>query len=36
VHRSHIPEDILKRFGEKATLLPAWYPGAPGMNRPHR
>lgn len=32
VHRSHIPEDILKRFGEKATVLPAWYPGAPGVD----
>jgi aminopeptidase C len=27
-HKSHIPEEILKRFEEEAEVLPAWYPGA--------
>ena len=29
-HKRHVPADIMKRFEEKATVLPAWYPGARG------
>jgi bleomycin hydrolase len=32
VHRSHVSGDILSSFGEKATELPAWYPGALGVS----
>lgn len=31
VHRSHVPGDILARFEEEPTELPAWYPGALGV-----
>jgi bleomycin hydrolase len=31
VHRSHVSEDILKRFDEEPVVLPAWYPGACGI-----
>lgn len=31
VHRRHVPADILKHFDEEATVLPAWYPGAGGI-----
>lgn len=27
-HKRHVPAEILKSFGEEATVLPAWYPGA--------
>jgi bleomycin hydrolase len=30
-HRSHVPADVLARFEEQATVLPAWYPGAMGV-----
>lgn len=30
VHRQHVPEEILARFEDEPTELPAWYPGAPG------
>mgnify|MGYP002623386021 CR=1 FL=1 len=35
VNRKYITADVLKVFDEKATVLPAWYPGAPGV-RPRR
>lgn len=31
VHKRHVPAEILKRFDEEATVLPAWYPGAQGI-----
>jgi bleomycin hydrolase len=31
VHRSHVPAGILNLFEEEATVLPAWYPGATGI-----
>jgi bleomycin hydrolase len=31
VHRRHVPADILGRFDEEAAVLPAWYPGARGI-----
>jgi bleomycin hydrolase len=31
VHRRHVPAGILSRFDEAATVLPAWYPGALGI-----
>jgi bleomycin hydrolase len=31
VHRSHVPDGILSLFDEEATVLPAWYPGAMGI-----
>lgn len=31
VHKRHVPANILKRFEEKPTMLPAWYPGARGF-----
>lgn len=31
VHRDHVPQDILKVFNEPAKSLPAWYPGAVGI-----
>jgi bleomycin hydrolase len=31
VHRRHVPADILAHFDEEATVLPAWYPGARGI-----
>jgi bleomycin hydrolase len=31
VHRSHVPDDILRGFDEEAIVLPAWYPGASGI-----
>ena len=30
-HRRHVPAEILSHFDEKATVLPAWYPGAMGI-----
>lgn len=30
-HKRHVPAEILKRFEEEATVLPAWYPGACGV-----
>lgn len=27
-HKRHVPAEILESFGEEATVLPAWYPGA--------
>jgi bleomycin hydrolase len=32
VHKRHVAEEILKHFDEEAAELPAWYPGAPGVN----
>jgi len=32
VHRSHVPDQVLRRFDETATVLPAWYPGAAGIH----
>ncbi len=32
VHSSHVPGEILARFAETATELPAWYPGASGVS----
>jgi bleomycin hydrolase len=31
VHRGHVPADIIHLFDEEATVLPAWYPGAMGI-----
>jgi bleomycin hydrolase len=31
VHRRHVPAEILAHFDEEATVLPAWYPGARGI-----
>jgi bleomycin hydrolase len=31
VHRRHVPAGILAHFDEEATVLPAWYPGARGI-----
>ncbi|MCP4848045.1 MAG: hypothetical protein GY899_08885 [Verrucomicrobiaceae bacterium] len=31
VHRQHVPEGILRIFEEEAEILPAWYPGAMGI-----
>jgi bleomycin hydrolase len=31
VHRSHVPPEILERFDDEAIVLPAWYPGARGI-----
>jgi bleomycin hydrolase len=31
-HKRHVPAEILKRFDEEATVLPAWYPGAEGIH----
>ncbi|MEX2216593.1 MAG: C1 family peptidase [Phycisphaeraceae bacterium] len=33
VNKKYIPAEVLKVFEEKATQLPAWYPGAPGVRR---
>jgi aminopeptidase C len=30
-HRRHVPLEILSHFDEAATVLPAWYPGAQGI-----
>jgi len=30
-HKKHVPEEILSLFEEEATVLPAWYPGARGI-----
>ncbi len=30
-HKRHVPAEILKRFDEEPTVLPAWYPGAQGI-----
>ena len=30
-HKRHVPADVLKGFGEEATVLPAWYPGSDGV-----
>jgi bleomycin hydrolase len=36
VHRRHVPDVILNLFEEEATVLPAWYPGAMGIQSvPH-
>jgi bleomycin hydrolase len=32
IHQSHVPSQILARFDEEPTVLPAWYPGATGVN----
>ena len=31
VHKRHVPDSILARFGDDPTVLPAWYPGAGGV-----
>ena len=31
VNRTHVPAEILAKFDEPATPLPAWYPGAAGI-----
>ena len=31
VHKRHVPAAIMKHFDEPAIVLPAWYPGAPGV-----
>ncbi len=31
VNRAHVPAEILAKFDEPATPLPAWYPGAAGI-----
>jgi bleomycin hydrolase len=31
VHRRHVPAAILEHFDEETILLPAWYPGAMGI-----
>jgi len=31
VHRRHVPDEVLKHFDEEPTVLPAWYPGAVGV-----
>lgn len=31
VHRRHVPADILRHFEEEPVVLPAWYPGARGI-----
>jgi bleomycin hydrolase len=33
VHRQHVPKEILSIFEEEAEILPAWYPGAMGIQR---
>lgn len=30
-HKRHVPPEILARFADEATVLPAWYPGAGGV-----
>jgi bleomycin hydrolase len=30
-HQRHVPAEVLKSFGDEATVLPAWYPGACGV-----
>lgn len=30
-HKRHVPAEILKRFEDEATILPAWYPGSGGV-----
>jgi bleomycin hydrolase len=32
VHQRHVPQSILRHFDEKATVLPAWYPGAQAIH----
>jgi len=33
VHQSHVPAEVMAIYKTEAEVLPAWYPGAGGMDR---